>query len=86
MPAGEYRVERMELESYDNVAEALEQAITAGAQDGWELVSCVPHPPHSDLGIHETSPTGTSEDPYDAVWQAPMGPTFYGVFRRSPKA
>ena len=86
MPAGEYRVERMELESYDNVEEALEQAITAGAQDGWELVSCVPHPPHSDLGIHEASRTDTSEDPYDAVWQAPMGPTFYAVFRRSPKA
>lgn len=86
MPASEYRVEKMDLESYDNVAEALEQAITAGTQDGWEFVSCVPHPHHSDLGIHETSPTDSGEDPYDAVWQAPMGPTFYGVFRRVSKS
>ncbi len=86
MSASDYRVQKIDLEGYDSVAEGLESAITALAQDGWEFVSCVAHPHHSDLGIRETSPTGSGEDLYDAIWQKPMGPTFYGVFRRSPKA
>ncbi len=86
MSASDYRVQKIDLKSYDSVAEGLESAITALAQDGWEFVSCVAHPHHSDLGIRETSPTGSGEEPYDAIWQKPMGPTFYGVFRRSPKA
>ena len=85
MPVSDYRVRKMDLDSYDNVAEGLESAINALAQEGWEFVSCVSQPHHPDLlGIHETSPTDSGEDPYDAVWQKPMGPTFYAVFRRLP--
>jgi hypothetical protein len=86
MSASDYRVQKIDLESYDSVAEGLESAITGLAQDGWEFVSCVSHPHHPDVGIRETSRTDSGEDPYDAIWQKPMGPTFYGVFRRSPKA
>ncbi len=84
MPISDYRVRKMDLDSYDNVAEGLESAINALDQEGWIFVSCVSQPHHSDLGIHETSPTDSGEDPYDAVWQKPTGPTFYGVFRRLP--
>ena len=84
MPISDYRVRKMDLDGYDNVAEGLESAINALDQEGWIFVSCVSQPHHSDLGIQKTSLTGSAEDPYDAVWQKPMGPTFYGVFKRLP--
>ncbi len=83
MTAFGYEVRSITLDTYDNITEALQEALAENQTDGSELVSCFPVPEHRNGELHQVPLSSEGSKPYDDVWRTPTGPSFIAIFRHS---
>ncbi len=83
MAEGAYEVVSVTLSNYDDVESRLEEALNQRAGDGLELISCFPSVKHFGGELHQVPLSTEGDKPYDDVWNAPMGPSFTAIFRRT---